>query len=86
MSPRWARPLVGLLLLGAVLGCRRDERTVLLIVVTLQGSLPGVTALDVSISGGRGNATNSYSLPDRTPIIFPTTLTAEIGPKTVRRS
>ncbi|HET6282811.1 MAG TPA: hypothetical protein VFH73_17740, partial [Polyangia bacterium] len=81
MSGRWARPLLSLLLATTLLGCRRDEKTVLLIVVTLQGSLPGVTALEVSISGGRGNASNSYSRPGHQPIIFPTTLSAEIGPE-----
>jgi hypothetical protein len=60
-------------------GCSRDGTTVLVIVVTVSGSVPPVTGLEVTLSGPRGVVTREYARPGRQPITFPTTLSAELG-------
>ncbi|HVZ73748.1 MAG TPA: hypothetical protein VHJ20_15320 [Polyangia bacterium] len=69
--------LFGLAALAA-LACRSSSDTVLVVTVTMSGSLPGVTALDVTLLSTAGTAENVYPAPASQTITFPTTLTARL--------
>jgi hypothetical protein len=65
-------------LLAAAPACHHDQNAVLLIVVTASGTPPVVASLDVTLTTGRtAPSTNSYA-HGTDPILFPTTLSAEL--------
>lgn len=64
-------------MVGAVACHGRDEAVVLL-VVTASGTPPAVSALDVTMNGPAGVASQRYARPGAQAITFPTTLTAEL--------
>jgi hypothetical protein len=67
--------LAGALLQG---GCAGRGDTVLVIGVTVSGSLPGVAALNVTLTSPTGTAQNRYAPADGQPIAFPTTFSARL--------
>jgi hypothetical protein len=69
---------VSLAVLTAAAACHAPAGTVLLVTVTLSGSLPSVSVLDVSLTGPAGTSQNLYSRSDMQPISFPTTFTAQL--------
>jgi hypothetical protein len=75
------RLLPATLALAALAGpsCHSKGSTVLVVTVTLSGSLPPVAGLDVSVVVPTGNDDKLYG--GGAPIIFPTTLTAELPPR-----
>ena len=71
-----------LAVLVAGVGCQRDDGPAVLVVdVSVQGSPPPVLALAVDLTTNAGTVTRRYAHSDGTPIIFPTTLAAEIQTK-----
>jgi hypothetical protein len=74
--------LLGLVATGGP-GCHTNDGAVLLLVVTAAGSPPDVTTLDVTISGPAGSSSQAYASSGAQPIVFPTTLTAEIPARAV---
>jgi hypothetical protein len=58
--------------------CHHDGDAILSVVVTVTGSPPPVSALEVQISGPAGTSSASYTRPNGQPIAFPTTLSAEL--------
>jgi len=60
------------------LACQAQSGTVLLMVVSVSGSAPGVTALGVTLTGEAGNADQTYPGPGGRAIVFPTTLAADL--------
>src|SRR5260370_38615573 len=76
------RLLPPLLLLLALLSACRDKGVATLVLsVTLDPSLKGLTAaqLDLRISAGGTDESHTYRRPDGQAITFPTTLSAQIG-------
>ena len=65
--------LGALVALGA---CRSGTSTVLVVTVTVSGSLPAVTSLDVMLTGPAGQSEKQYG--GGAAIVFPTTFTAEL--------
>ena len=61
--------------------CSRDAGTVLILVVTAAGSPPEIAALDVTLDGAAGQSENRYDHQGNGPIVFPTTLSAELPPR-----
>jgi hypothetical protein len=72
------RLLVAAAIALAGVGCRGDGDATLLVVVTASGSPPRVDSLTVTLNGPAGSWDNRYERADRSPITFPTTLTAEL--------
>jgi len=67
------------LTLSALAACHHQGDAVLLIVVSASGSPPAVSALTVTINGPAGKSpTKTYTPNGTTPIVFPTTLSAEL--------
>jgi hypothetical protein len=60
--------------------CHSNTDAVMLVVVTVSGTPPPVSALTVTIMGPAGVSSQSYPRPDGEPIAFPTTLGAELPP------
>ena len=59
--------------------CHHDGDAIIALVVTVTGSPPPVSALDVQeISGPAGSSSASYTRPNGGAIAFPTTLSAEL--------
>ena len=58
--------------------CHRDGDAIISVVVTVTGSPPPVSALEVQISGPAGTSSESYTRPNGQGIVFPTTLSAEL--------
>src|SRR5262245_49676301 len=56
----------------AASACHDDDSAILLVVVTASGTPRAVTALDVTLTGPKGKAPNSYARDDQQPIAFPT--------------
>jgi hypothetical protein len=79
MAARTARGAVVLALaaLAQVASCHAKPSTVLVVTVTLSGSLAPVAGLDVMVIAPAGNAENLYGMGGQ-PITFPTTMTAEL--------
>ena len=78
---RWlVRALLGATLLASA-GCRRQTEgpPVLLVVVSMDGSPPPVVALQVVLSSNAVTISRRYG--NGTPIVFPTTLSAELQTK-----
>lgn len=76
---RPATPRVAFLALAIILGlagCRSGTGTVLVVTVSLSGSLPSVAGLDVTLTGPAGASQKQY--PSAGAIVFPTTLTAQL--------
>ena len=74
---RRALALAALLL--AAPACHHDDSAVLLVVVTASGTPPAVSSLDVTLTSGRAPPSNNRYAPDGSePIMFPTTLSAEL--------
>jgi hypothetical protein len=75
-----ALALAAPLLAVVALGCKHDDNAVLLIIVTASGTPPVVASLDVKLDSNRASApsTNHYGHEDETPIVFPTTLSAQL--------
>jgi hypothetical protein len=70
-------PLAPLLPLLAVLaGCHSSSTTLLVVTVTLSGSLPEVASLDVTLIGPSGTSEKQYA--GGGAIVFPTTLSAQL--------
>jgi hypothetical protein len=67
---------LSLVALAAGASCHSKGSTVLLVTVTLSGSLPPVAGLDVTLIGPAGTDDKLYG--GGAPIVFPTTLTAEL--------
>ena len=66
-------------LLAAAPACHHDQNAVLLIVVTASGTPPTVASLDVTLTTGRtAPSMNRYAHEGPDPIMFPTTLSAEL--------
>jgi hypothetical protein len=60
-------------------GCRRnDGPPVLLVVVSIDGSPPPVVALQVVLTSSAVTISHRYANPHAAPIVFPTTLSAEV--------
>ena len=68
--------LVALTLSAAA--CHHDGEAIISLVVTVTGSPPPVSALEVHISGPAGTSSESYTRGNGQPIAFPTTLSAEL--------
>lgn len=63
-------------------GCRHTEGPpVLLVVVSIEGAPAPVAALQVVLISNAGMISHRYSHADGTPIVFPTTLSAEVQTK-----
>jgi hypothetical protein len=76
-----SRRILGLaaLLLCALPACHHDGDAVLLVVVTASGSPSSVVALEVKLTGPAGTSPpQTYTLDGSTPIMFPTTLSAQL--------
>ena len=58
--------------------CHHDGDAIISLVVTVTGSPPPVSALEVQISGPAGTSAESYTRPNGQAIAFPTTLSAEL--------
>jgi hypothetical protein len=69
---------VGLVALALAPACRPGSDSILVVTVTLAGSLPGATALDVTLTSTAGTSENVYPAPGDDAIAFPTTLTARV--------
>jgi hypothetical protein len=83
---RLRRPALGLVACAAAAlvgeGCgNKGAGTVLVVVVTVSGSLPDVSALDVTLDGAAGMSENRYQHDGATPILFPTTFSAQLPPR-----
>ncbi len=66
--------------LVALSGCARQDTAVVLMVVTVSGTLPDVVSLTVTVTNPTiaGMPQQSYPSAGGGPLVFPTTLTAEI--------
>ena len=63
----------------AVAGCARQDTAVVLMVVTVSGSLPDAVALNVTVTNPTlGGMSQQYGSVAGPALVFPTTLTAEI--------
>jgi hypothetical protein len=80
MGRRWfqAGALAAALLASA--GCARQDTAVVLMVVTVSGTLPDAVALNVTVMNPAisGTPPQSYAPGAGQPVVFPATLTAEI--------
>jgi hypothetical protein len=72
------RILPVLALLAAAPACHHDDNAVLLVSVTAMGSPQSVAALQVTITGPAGPSSKRYTHDDGDPIVFPTTLSAQL--------
>jgi len=84
----WPPLLAAAVMAFASAACRDDTGATLLVVVTASGSPPGVNKLTVMLNSQAGSDVESYERPNRLPITFPTTLSAELpasaaGPITI---
>jgi len=70
--------MLGLAAAVATGACRSKPGTVLLVTVTLSGSVSAVASLDVTLTSLAGVSENQYPHAGADPIAFPTTLTAEL--------
>jgi hypothetical protein len=70
--------VMALAALSTAAACRSNGGTVLVVTVTLSGSLPAVAALDVTLTGPAGTSENQYARGSSGAIAFPTTLTAQL--------
>ena len=75
--PRLALCSLAALTLSAA-ACHHDGDAIISLVVTVTGSPPPVSALEVQISGPAGTSSESYTRPNGEAIAFPTTLSAEL--------
>jgi hypothetical protein len=67
-----------ILLLALVAGCARSPGSALVLVITVSGSPPAITDLEVTLSGRAGISTQSFTRSDRQALVFPTTLAAQL--------
>jgi len=75
--PRLALCSLAALALSAA-ACRHDGGAIISVVVTVTGSPPAVSALEVQISRPAGTSSQIYTRPNGEAIAFPTTLSAEL--------
>ena len=75
--PRLALCSLAALALSAA-ACHSDGEAVITLVVTVTGSPPPISALEVQISGPAGSSAASYTRTNGQSIAFPTTLSAEL--------
>ncbi len=78
MSARRATNALLAASLLALAGCGRSDTIVFYMVVTVSGTLPNATALNVQVIGPAGVSSATYPRADDEPIVFPTTLTGQI--------
>ncbi|HEY6476005.1 MAG TPA: hypothetical protein VI456_05445, partial [Polyangia bacterium] len=77
---RGALSTVAALALSAA-ACHSNGNAVMVLVVTVSGTPPPVSLLNVTITEPAGvSSSNVYTRPDGEPIVFPTTLAAELPP------
>ena len=63
-------------------GCHHTAGVpILVLVVSVEGSPPPVMTLTVVLTSGAGMITRRYARPDGAPIVFPTTLSAQVQSK-----
>lgn len=75
--PRLALCSLAVLALSAA-ACHHDGEAIISLVVTVTGSPPPISSLEVQISGPAGSSAQSYTRPSGQAIAFPTTLSAEL--------
>ncbi len=81
-SCRLLAPFLPLLVVALVqAGCKKDDAATVIMTVLADESLAGVSVaqIDVQVTAGMDQQTQTYTRTDGKPISFPTTLTAQVG-------